>query len=99
MLEYYINQVYEIAQGMSSDEYIYIYSGCQGGIYTSNEPLEIDSLYCESCGDRHEEILSGCRAEILEACVECLLKMNDKLEDEVLEIMDLNFELSKKKEI
>ena len=30
---------------------MYIYQGHLGGLYTSDEPLEYDDLYCEECGD------------------------------------------------
>lgn len=29
----------------------YIYESHMGGLYTSDEPLEYDDLYCEECGD------------------------------------------------
>lgn len=30
---------------------MYIYEGCLGDLYTSEEPLEYEDLYCEECGD------------------------------------------------
>lgn len=30
---------------------MYIYEGHLGGLYTSEEPLEYEDLYCEECGD------------------------------------------------
>lgn len=30
---------------------IYIYEGHMGNLYTSDEPLDYDELYCEQCGD------------------------------------------------
>ena len=30
---------------------MYIYEGHMGGIYTSDEPLDYEDLYCEECGD------------------------------------------------
>ena len=30
---------------------MYIYQGHLGGLYTSDEPLDYDDLYCEECGD------------------------------------------------
>ena len=29
----------------------YLYQGHMGGLYTSNEPIDYDRLYCEQCGD------------------------------------------------
>ena len=30
---------------------MYIYEGHMGSLYTSDEPLDYESLYCEECGD------------------------------------------------
>ena len=30
---------------------MYIYKGHMGGLYTSDEPLDYEDLYCEECGD------------------------------------------------
>lgn len=30
---------------------MYIYEGHMGGLYTSDEPLDYEDLYCEQCGD------------------------------------------------
>ena len=30
---------------------MYIYQGHLGGLYTSDEPLDCEDLYCEECGD------------------------------------------------
>lgn len=30
---------------------MYIYEGHLGGLYTTEEPLEYEDLYCEECGD------------------------------------------------
>ena len=30
---------------------MYIYEGHMGGLYTSDEPLDYEDLYCEECGD------------------------------------------------
>ena len=30
---------------------MYIYQGHMGGLYTSDEPLDYEDLYCEECGD------------------------------------------------
>ena len=30
---------------------MYIYEGHLGGLYTSDEPLDYEDLYCEECGD------------------------------------------------
>ena len=30
---------------------MYIYEGHLGGLYTSEEPIEYEDLYCEECGD------------------------------------------------
>ena len=30
---------------------MYIYEGHMGGLYTSDEPLDCEDLYCEECGD------------------------------------------------
>lgn len=32
-------------------EVMYIYEGHMGGLYTSDEPLDYEDLYCEECGD------------------------------------------------
>lgn len=31
---------------------MYIYEGHMGGLYVSNEPLDYEQIYCETCGDR-----------------------------------------------
>ena len=30
---------------------MYIYESHMGGLYTSDEPLDYEDLYCEECGD------------------------------------------------
>lgn len=30
---------------------MYIYENCMGELYTSDEPLDYEDLYCEQCGD------------------------------------------------
>ena len=30
---------------------MYIYEGHMGGLYTSDDPLDYEDLYCEECGD------------------------------------------------
>lgn len=30
---------------------MYIYESHMGGLYTSDEPLDYEYLYCEECGD------------------------------------------------
>lgn len=30
---------------------MYIYEGHMGGLYTSDEPLDYEDLYCDQCGD------------------------------------------------
>ena len=37
---------------------MYIYESHLGGLYTSNEYLDYDDLYCEQCGD--SDWLIGC---------------------------------------
>lgn len=30
---------------------MYIYEGHMGGLYVSDEPLDYEQIYCETCGD------------------------------------------------
>ena len=44
---------------------MYIYESHLGGLYTSNEYLDYDDLYCEQCGD--SDWLIGCATTRAEA--------------------------------
>lgn len=44
---------------------MYIYQGHLGSLYTSDEYLDYDDLYCEQCGD--SDWLIGCATTIAEA--------------------------------
>lgn len=44
---------------------MYIYQGHLGGLYTSDEYLDYDDLYCEQCGD--SDWLIGCATTRAEA--------------------------------
>ena len=35
---------------------VYVYESHLGGLYTSNEPLDYEDLYCETCGDSDWEL-------------------------------------------
>ena len=35
---------------------MYIYESHMGGLYTSDEPLDYEDLYCEECGDSDQLI-------------------------------------------
>ena len=35
---------------------MYIYESHMGGLYTSEEPLDYEDLYCEECGDSDQLI-------------------------------------------
>lgn len=35
---------------------MYVYDGHLGSLYTSEEPLEYEDLYCEECGDSDQLI-------------------------------------------
>ena len=41
---------------MRKGEVMYIYEGHMGGLYTSDEPLDYEDLYCEECGDSDQLI-------------------------------------------
>lgn len=39
---------------------MYIYESHMGGLYTSEEPIDYEDLYCETCGDFDMEL---CQAD------------------------------------
>ncbi len=38
---------------------MYIYESHMGGLYTSDEPIDYDDLYCETCGDSDMELFEA----------------------------------------
>jgi hypothetical protein len=46
---------------------VYVYEGHLGGFYTSDEELEHDVLYCDSCGDSDQLVATlTCKQDVKE---------------------------------
>lgn len=59
----------------------YIYEGHLGGLYTSEEPVPYNRLYCEQCGDSDNELgYAENRAEAKE-----IMESYDMFTDECIE--------------
>lgn len=48
---------------MSENDKKYIYRSHMGGLYTSDEPIKPEDLYCETCGDSDEYIGTASNSE------------------------------------
>lgn len=63
----------------------YIYESHMGGLYTREEPVPFDDLYCEQCGDCDME-LGYCETRVeAKACVEAQDIYTDKYIKEFLD--------------
>lgn len=50
-LRMYIDKIESDSYRQERENRMYIYEGHMGGLYTSDEPLDDEDLYCEECGD------------------------------------------------
>ena len=65
----------------------YLYESHMGGVYTSDQPLPWDSLYCEMCGDSDWELgFANNRKEARK-----LLMEHDYIEEYIRKFLDEEF--------
>lgn len=68
---------------MKDKTYLYIYDDhCGNGYYVTDEELDYDTLYCETCGDSDTLVTEGTKKQIIQKCKDCIAELINEGADE-----------------